>query len=176
MSDAMPGSPLARLREIRESFKGERHIDLDVPGYQGILVARYQPVLWETLKKIGKRAEKSKANPEFEVLAAADTLAHACIGMYCREEDGSLTEVTFEGEPCRYDHGLASHLGFDEPSLTVRQIVRATFPDSLALVAHYGDVMEWQAGVEQEADAALEEDDEVFRPTSASSPTALSSE
>ena len=37
-------STVARLRARREELRAERHIDIEVPGYNGDLVVRYRPV------------------------------------------------------------------------------------------------------------------------------------
>ena len=46
---------LARLREIRRKVGERITVDMDVPGYQGMLVARFGPLPWDVVEKgIGK--------------------------------------------------------------------------------------------------------------------------
>lgn len=166
-------SPLNRLRQVRESFRGDQHIDLPVPGYQGLLVARYAPVEYEVLRRIGERAERQRHNPEAELIAACDTLAHACQGLFYRDDAGNLEAVKHQGDPVRFDLGLAAVL--DIKAETVREVIRSTFPDPLSIVSQYTAFSRWQTERDGEADDELAESDEL-RPTLSSSPAPPSSE
>lgn len=154
---AEPNSVVSRLRELRESFGSDDTIDLPVPGYRGELIARYAPLAWEVVRAIALRGERSKRDPNIGPTLAADGLANAIVGFFFRDTidpDADLTAVTWQGDPVTaYDPALASVLGLKDAE-TTREIVKATFPDEFALVAHYGTFMEWQAE-RDDADADL---------------------
>jgi hypothetical protein len=146
-SDALKaeaGSAISRLRELRQSFTDDVHVDLEVPGYRGELVARYGPLPWDVIRSLAIRGERGRRNPDVGPTLAADGLANAVEGFFFRENDG-LTPVTWQGDAVTaYGDALASVLGI-EGTQTVRETVKAVFPDEFALVSHYGELMEWQA-------------------------------
>jgi hypothetical protein len=166
--DAEPNSIVARLRELRAEFQADVSVDLPVPGYRGELVARYAPLPWNIIRALAIRGDKGRRNPENAPMIAADALANACIGMYYRGVGGELEPVLHQGDPVRYDKGLAYVLNLEGE--TTREIVRAVFPDTTSLVAHYGALMEWQSEREDEdaeGDAlrAAAESDDSIRPS-----------
>ena len=164
---AEPNSVVARLRELRESFVNDITVDLEVPGYRGELVARYAPLPWEMIRNFAMRGERGKRNPNIGPPIAADGLANAVVGFFFREEE-KLVPVTWQGDPVeKYGEALASVLGITGVE-TVRETVKAVFPDEFSLVAHYGEFMEWQAerddGDESVRDIA--KTDDAVNPTS----------
>ncbi len=140
-----PGSVMTRLRAIREEFtSGPQHIDLDVPGYKGALVARYGPLPWEVVRTLALRGEKGKRDPQNGPMIASDSLANAVEGFFFREDDGTLVPVTYNGDPVlKFDNALMAVLGI-EGTQSARERVKAVFPDEFALVTHNAKVMEWQ--------------------------------
>lgn len=142
--NAEVGSVIERLREMRASFSDDAHVDIEVPGYRGELVARYGPLPWEVVRNIAIRGERGKRNPDIGPLLAADGLANAIIGFYIREGD-ELKPLTWNGLPVdSYGESLRLVLGLTDAQ-TVRETVRSVFPDEFSLVSHYGTLMEWQA-------------------------------
>lgn len=168
--DAEPGSVVTRLRELREGFKVDVHVDLEVPGYRGELVARYGALPWEVVRNLALRGERGKRNPDIGPIIAADGLVNAVEGFYFRDGDG-LSPVTWQGDPVlTYGDGLAGVLGITGTQ-SVRETCKAVFPDEFALVSHYGELMEWQAQ-RDDADEALIQAakvDDAVHPTSRSS-------
>lgn len=174
---AEAGSVVSRLRELRESFSNDAHVDLDVPGYRGELVARYVPLAWDVIRGLAIRGERGKRNPDVGPTLAADGLANAVDGFFFREGD-DLVPVTWQGDPVtQYGNALAAVLGI-EGTESVRETVKAVFPDEFALVSHYGELMEWQAerddGDERVIEAA--QADDAVHPTSPSPREPQSSE
>lgn len=168
---AEPGSVVSRLRELRQSFGDSATVDLEVPGYRGELVARYGPLAWDVIRNLALRGERGRRNPEMGPILAADGLANAIVGFFTREDDGTLKPLTWNGAPVTaFGEDLRSVLGID--AQTVRETVREVFPDELALVAHYGELMEWQSERDDGEDEALIEAAKVdanVHPTSTSS-------
>ena len=154
--DAAEASVLAQIRKRREELKRDRHVDLDVPGFDGLLVARYQPLAYRKLREIIQRAEKQhRSDPAMEELAgAADVLNNACVGVFVRE-NGELTPVTYKGEPVlRFDRDCAGALGLDEEQ-TARDVLFDVFPDEFSVIRQYAAFSEWQARTEPEANEEL---------------------
>lgn len=169
---AEPGSVMSRLRTLREEFStGPQHIDLDIPGYKGALVARYGPLPWEVVRTLAIRGEKGKRDPQNGPIISADSLANAVQGFYFREDDGTLVPVTYNGTPViAFDKALMAVLGI-EGTQTARERVKAVFPDEFALVSHNARLMEWQESRDDGDDelaAEVAADDRVG-PTSPSS-------
>lgn len=163
---AEPNSVMSRLRELRENFTQDITVDLEVPGYRGELVARYAPLPWEMIRNFAMRGERGKRNPNIGPTIAADGLANAVVGFFFREDE-KLVPVTWQNEPVeKYGDALAKVLGI-EGTETVRETVKAVFPDEFSLVAHYGEFMEWQA----ERDDGDEELREMARNDPAVNPT-----
>lgn len=172
------GSVVSRLRELRASFNDTATTDIEIPGYRGELLARYAPLGWDVIRNLALRGERGKRNPEMGPILAADGLANAIVGFYTREDGGELKPLTWNGEPVTgFDGNLRDVLGIEAE--TVRETVRAVFPDEFSLVAHYGEFMEWQSERDDGTDEALIEAakvDAAVHPTSASSRERTSSE
>jgi hypothetical protein len=161
------GSVVSRLRELRENFATDVTVDLEVPGYRGELVARYGALPWDVIRNLALRGERGKRNPDIAPTLAADGLANAVVGFFTREGDGEKQPLTWQGDPVTdFGPALRSVLGIEAE--TVRETVKAVFPDEFALVSHYAELMEWQSerddGDEGLAEAAASDD--AVHPTS----------
>jgi len=164
------GSTLDRLKQIRAEFQADHDTEIEIPGYRGELLGVYKPLPWELIRAMTMRAERNRRAPDIEVTVAADGLANACIGFIYRDPDtGEKSPLKFGGqEIAGYGKPLAAALGIEGVE-TVREIVKAVFPDDMALVSHYGSFMDWQAERNEEddertLDAAAA--DEAVHPTS----------
>lgn len=151
-----PSSVIAQLRRRRAALQQERHIDLEVPGYDGMLLARYHPVAWERLQEINQRVEKTmRSNPRRELIAAVDVLINACECMLYREARGGNTAKVLGGDnPMRYDKRLAETMGV-EGVATARDVLFGLYPDDLSITSTYVELMEWQGEGETEVDDEL---------------------
>src|SRR5438093_471439 len=115
-TNVAPDSVLAQLRELRTQLQQERHIDVDVPGYQGVLRARYRPLSYERLRAIAERTRKAPGTEAGRELAlAAESLIAACEVMLVRQNDGSYEPLEHGGTPVRYDEHLAEALAVTNP-------------------------------------------------------------
>ena len=112
------GSVLDNLKRKRNKIAQDRHLDLDIPGYDGEIFARYKPVDWDRLKSIAEKAENSSSRRK-ELNAQADTIATACDTLFIRVEGEPepipLHEAypdVFGDFPAKYDSRLGKLLGF----------------------------------------------------------------
>lgn len=171
MSDDTPdqaplaGSPLAALRERRESLRRDRHLDLEVPGWDGLLVARYGPPEPGAMTRYAEQATilARENRDDAALVASTDILVGLCREILTRGDDGdlvSLAELAGESDAIRYDERLAEHLGYEATS--AREVVWGVFPqhpDGRALdyvvQAHANEVVSWLSRVDEEADDVL---------------------
>jgi hypothetical protein len=147
------GSLQDRLHQRRAELQSQESRDFDVPGYGGIIKARYHVLPWKQHRAIAARHEKERDVALREVYTAADTLINAC---------DALIEVAADGteRPLDYKWGVraASELFGADGLDTARQGIIACFPQDGLLMAHFGEVMQWQQGATPEADRELEDE------------------
>lgn len=165
LNGVAPDSVLTQLRELRTELQQERHIDLDVPGYKGVLRARYRPLSYERLRAITERSQKTTGTAAGKELAlAADALVEACEAMLVRQDDGSYEPLEDDGIPVRYDHRLASALNISNPEgdgqTEPRMVLYETFgglPNGadMRVVMHFQQFSEFQGMIESEVDESL---------------------
>jgi hypothetical protein len=144
---AVPGtmpSVASTLQGLRGQLgKNATPLDLDVPGYDGILVIRYK---WVPFSEISKNSEVLKRIGNQSALAVAaccETLISTCVEFLIRAEDGELHPLSQDDVPITFlDKRLAEALGFDA-SLGSRDYVRSTFSNDYALIETANTVMEW---------------------------------
>lgn len=163
---AVDASMLTRLKAKRERIREERRLFLDVPGYGGEIVAEYRPLSWDTLNKIGTKAEKSKSDRK-ALMAHADTIATACVELHVQKPGDPSTRIpigrmleagnagfTWDGEPIRFDHQLAR--GFEFKATSARQAVFDLFNDEVAVTTHHNELAEWMQDTDVNDDEAFE--------------------
>lgn len=151
---------LEHLRARREAIMENTTVDMDIPGYDGELVARYRRSadLWDEMKKAAKKFEKSK-NPRKELLSQCDLLSMCCDGMFIRQGGTlrPLNELAKEqkldlggdlDEPIGYDKRLAAFFGVD--ASTAREVVLRVFANDMAVSGHHGELYRWIESSESE--------------------------
>lgn len=129
----------ARAKQQRERLMANLHHDIDVPSWEGNLVARYR-VLGQDV-----RDELKAANITDETKGAVALIAKACTGLYLRDEDGGLIPVqSGDGPVARYDRTLVDALGLDGVT-TDYDIVRVAFggDNPSAIEAHAMELGAW---------------------------------
>jgi hypothetical protein len=131
------GSVIANLRRRAAELQVDDHVDLEVPGYDGQLVARYRALGMGQVRKMIERAERQGAE-SWDAYGAADGLAVGLIELFGRREDGSLGPI-FTDQPARYDSDLADALGLTVPERTARAVILEVFGG--------GEKAEWRVGV-----------------------------
>jgi len=145
-------SPMARVRAKYAARQKTRTFDLDL--WDGELVARVGLVdvagargALRTLASLG-----SDAVAELDPDAMADALAEAVVGLYERQEDGSLVQLFDEhGLAVRFDQRFGQWLGVPECN-TARGAVLTVFTEgelprvnAFALLAAVSQVAAWLA-------------------------------
>lgn len=159
-------SAIERLREQHSELRRERTLDLRVPGWSGLLIARYQPVRAGEMRKLSSRITKlaGQDTPEADLTAAADVIVTACKEMLIDQDGEKLTlqEQLGVDAPVRYDRKLAEVLGFEAES--AREVVYNVFPQfpdggviETTVNAHAAEIAEWIANVDEEVSASLGE-------------------
>jgi hypothetical protein len=157
---AVPPNPddaqslLDQIKEQREDLKsGEHRLELDVPGYNGMLVVRYKPVRWDVIEQLTKKVRKDKSGVSKNVLASTDTIIEACEEVLLRV-NGELTSIpTGQGGPVQFDSRLASALSFEAE--TARQVVAGVFPNEMGVIDHNVRYSRWLRDVTKEVDDDL---------------------
>lgn len=141
-----------RLREHRELMARRDPIDLDVPGYPG-LVARYHALSYREERKLFGRQATNPDEAEAEIMFAVDALINACDGLFDRQ-DGKLVPLEH-----KWDVQAALNLfGVDMPAdeaPTARQAVLAIFPDDRLLMRHFVELEQRSDRVIVKMDADL---------------------
>lgn len=134
-------SHLAWLRTRHEALSADRHLDVEVPGYEGRLVLRFGPVPWSAIARTQTLASRDDREGRGLLAANMDVLIAACREVLFRDEDGSLATIDPSGEPRRIDPELATVLGID--STSARDTLRWLFPSEVAIGVAAGEVLDW---------------------------------
>lgn len=149
-----PDNMRDQLRRKREEIGSQETIDLDVPGYDGMLVARYRSLPYDEIKAIADSAEAG-SNPRKELVANADFLIRACEQVLIRDEAGlrpiSADFPEIGEEPCGFDVRLAQALALEGVD-SARQVILKVFNNDLGLVSQYIDVSAWMSSSRKAGD------------------------
>lgn len=143
---------LGHLRAMRQEFVTADHkLDLDLPGFQGLVLARFRPY------QISKSEQKSRAlQQRFEkkepmiLDAACDTLIDACDQIMVRKQKGDDPFPIDDEDPIKFEARLAELFGFQ--GTRAREIVKAMFPTEQSIIAMSIQVTEWLRDVTKDAD------------------------
>ncbi len=146
-------SVLAELRTLRGTLGGEsKPLDLEVPGYKGLLLIRYKWVPYSQIAQNAKSLSKIEETAERQLSAAADVLVDTCEEFLIRvgEELQPLSKndipVTF-GDP-----RLPESLGF-MPTDTARKACMRVFNNDYALIRTADVVTTWLQDTSRKVDA-----------------------
>lgn len=145
-----PSSMLTALRARAHELAAETTLDLAVPGYGGVLVARYQAVAINAA--YSDSASRGAKNPINDWGVAADTLARALEGLYGRNAAGALEPLAFDG-PTRYDDELVEMLGLEPEAHTARAVLVAVCGGGelgrSRVWSHFMDYQGWLLAVDE---------------------------
>lgn len=154
---AAVGSPLANLRAIRARKLAELTLDLKVPRWDD----RGGPEIWVRYgpsdPDVAMRAAERRAKQDSAmVLANADALVDACVGVYLKADgrEFSLRPNDAEGPLTRFDADLAVALGLDEHARAV-DVVRALYLTPGDLLNAAVALGEWSASKAETVDQAV---------------------
>lgn len=157
----MTDSLRERVQARREALQRDTTVTFDVPGYEGILKARYRVLTWKEIGQISERVGKEKDldRATHELYIAADTLARACESVHDAESEPGA------GRGVGWCPQLAHDLGFPEPT-TARQAIFRIFARDTQVVTHYRSMMDWQDGENHRIDEDLAGESEPPQPSS----------
>lgn len=146
---------LNTLRAKREELKEDHTLDLDVPGYEGMLVARFRPFPVEKAERKMKEFQKLVGKQPVLLKAACDTLIDACEQLMIRKEPGT-EPVPIDPDvepPIAFDSRAAELFGFQ--ATTARQVVIGLFPTEQSIVATNVEVSRWMQTLTRDTDEEL---------------------
>lgn len=149
---------LERLRARRVAIAKPRHADLDIPGYNGLLVLRVRPVAWKWLRDRTEAAQRDRSGWR-ELNAHCDVIIQATDEILVREND-ELQPINPDGEPTRWDDRLVALLQLGDNVKRARDVVRATFNNDVAVSVFYAELMEWLQESNAEADEEFQGESE----------------
>jgi len=153
-----PTSVLDALRAVRERQAVEHTLDLEVPGWTGLLALRLGPIPAVQIARIADRVQSSRS-PERAFNANADMLIAATRAVLGRASRSGEWEVLpgDNGEPLLLGEELAEKLGLRATRARdlVRELYdRANAPD-LALGSAANDYIEWATTTNEELDDSM---------------------
>lgn len=142
---------LGQLRQMHQEAKSKDYkLDLEVPGFQGKMVARFKPYnISKSEKKSDILRKRMEAGEAIMLDAACDTIVDACAGIYVRV-NGELKPLDDE-EPVVFNARLGELLGISGAT-TGRKVIKALFPTEHAITAMAIKVNQWLTDVTQEVD------------------------
>lgn len=147
------------IRTLREQRVGEDHFkDLDIPGYDGLIVARFRPYQMSKSERASKSLRERAQRGDPVILdVSCDTIAHACSEIMVRKPDGTIVSID-EDVPVRFDQRLSELLGLNvppPPQGRARDVIKAMFFTEHGIVAMAMTVDAWLRDVYKEVDEDL---------------------
>jgi hypothetical protein len=160
-----PGSLRDRLLARRKEISENRTVDIDLPGYDGLLYVRYHLLDGPRLNEIATKVIKTtKDRAERGLLAAIDTLIAATVEFRVRDggRDKALAEEIGDSDlPVGWDQRLARWLEIEDdidPNRPARSIVLSVFLyNDVAIAAHNQKLSRWMMGNNVSVDEELME-------------------
>lgn len=155
MSDAVATtvSLKDRLAARREELRRDRVIDLPVPGYESDLVARYAPLDYHVLRRIGIRSENEPDEIQGEINVAADVLVNACVGLFEKTADGLVpTGYRWSTSAAVELFGIPQH----EVGSSARDAILKIFPSDTLLVYQYAEYSRQQNTTQLEIEEVVQ--------------------
>jgi hypothetical protein len=150
------------LKSKREAIGAKKWHNIDIPGYDGELVARFKRMRWEALAEIAERAEQGHGKRK-ALNGHADVIATAVEELLIRrmlpggEEELTPMHELFANEfgsvPVRFDPRLADFLDVKlDGTPTARKVVFAVFNNDLAVTALHNELGAWMQSSKSEED------------------------
>lgn len=162
-------SILDQVKQKRVEAQEPHYTDIDIPGYEGLLVARYQVVEFKVFEAAEKRIKKDKSGPKM-LLMAIDQIINCCDQILvldpghpaCVENDkGEKTDLrpidpvaAEQGAPVKWEPRLAKLLDIPESEYLgqARLVVKAVFGNEPAIVQHSTKVGLWLKDTSRDID------------------------
>lgn len=159
---------LSQIADQVEESKRDHHLDLAIPGTNGLLWARYRPFPVSMTEAKTDQLRKAMArNRPIMLQAACDTLIDACeqLMVLPPQFDGEIGE---EGEnlvsiddmvPVRYEQRAAELFIKDKEVLayckSARAVVLSLFPTEQAIIAQNVEVSTWMQDVSAKVNSEM---------------------
>lgn len=137
MTNASQESVLGRLKTRRLELEANKTVDIEIPGWNGILFARYKSIPYETFKEVAGEEHESATD---ELVSAWRTLQGACDCILIRNDDGELEPL--DDGAVRFDTRLARYTG-DDLSQTPDEVIDNLFPNEPSVIAHHNQYVYW---------------------------------
>lgn len=158
-------SVMDRLRKKREAIGSNNVHFMDIPGYDGELVAEFKRMRWEALADIAESAEAGHTKRK-ALNGHADVIATACSQLLIRRTlPGGEEELTpmnelfseqFGSTPVRFDPRLTEFLELRiEGTPTARKVVFGVFNNDLAVTAFHNELGAWMQSSRSEEEEAF---------------------
>jgi hypothetical protein len=156
-------SVIAALRAQRAEAEVPHELDMEVPGWGGLLVLRLGPIPPAQLNRLVERANNAKSKTA-ATDASADMLIAACREVWGRKPGRPLVMLTDEdSEPLRLDKRLAEQFQLKdatgETPERARGVVLALYnavpSPELAVGSSASEYVEWARGANAEIDSEL---------------------
>lgn len=162
------GSISDELRALRQRVVDDKDTLIDIPGYDGKLVAKYRKLEYPDVEAINRRVERlrEKHHPNATLLGHCDFLSTSLVGIYLRKDPSKPQDLEplTNGYPSIGDgeaswEDAAKVVLPDDAQLPAdadrRHAVRAVFGNDLAIAPHHVELSMWMS-------SAWQEDDESF--------------
>jgi hypothetical protein len=158
-TEPAPGSVLAALRERAAQLRTEQTTDLDIPGYDGLLVGRYKAV---SLGRIFAKSAtlQTPLNPDLQM--ATVTLSGALEQLFMRDSpDSDELHPLFTDIAARFDDDLVDALNLHPEARTGAAVLVAlcgggALGETRAW-AHYMQYQGWLLAGENEGEESAEQ-------------------
>ena len=147
------GSMLDKLREEYQKHAEQETIDLDVPGWDGMLVARYKLLDGAALGNIGDKVNRQfKKTHERNLYATIDSILQANEGMYFRNPEDAEDLTPIDPDPVNRgfavtysDPALLDAIGVPRTEVSsARDTVRMVFKgNEVAIIRHGAKLALW---------------------------------
>lgn len=164
----VPGSSMMdALRSKYVALGKATTIDLDLPGYEGVLIARYHVLdVQNDINKIAVRVQQEFKSPmEQGLFGSIDTMIAACDGLYSKKEEElvALGDDPFfahlDNPPVKFDHNLVDYMGwedFNKEKLGARDVVLRLFQNVEPMLLKHGQVLSvWMTDVTRKTQSAF---------------------
>lgn len=135
----------------REEIRGEHHLDLEVPGYKGVLWLRFKLIPFKQTEQMGERLRReSKKLESMTLTGAIDTLIAGCEQVMLKDGD-TLHPIDPAAEPpVKLEQRLAELLRFEAD--TARKVVRELFGNDYAITQTAVRLSRWMTDTTREVD------------------------
>ena len=154
-----PGSLLSALRARVHEQQAAQTIDIELPGFGGLLWARYQAIPLARIYRNGRGGQP--INPLTDSGIAADALATACVGLLGREKpEDELVELDAGDGPVRFDDTLVELLDLHPSVRTARAVIFALFANTGRaegiISRHFAEYYAWLSGEDEPAQEVVD--------------------